>query len=61
MKQTENERLLLSADFLEKFELVFALTQENEFSERFHFQVDRKSIGLCGNNCKFSTFSILSL
>ena len=32
MKQKETEWLLLSAKFEAKFELVFALTQENPFS-----------------------------
>ena len=32
IKQTENERLLLSASFIAKFELVFVLTQKNTFS-----------------------------
>ena len=31
--------------FTAKFELVFVLTQENAFSYRFHFKVNRKSIG----------------
>ena len=33
------------ASFSAKFQLAFALTQENAFSERFHFKVNRKSIG----------------
>ena len=28
-----------------KFELVFVLTQENAFSQRFHFKANRRSIG----------------
>ena len=31
--------------FTAKFGLVFALTLENAFSQRFHFQANRKSIG----------------
>ena len=31
IKETENEWLLLSASFTTKFELVFVLTQENDF------------------------------
>ena len=44
-KQTENERLLLSAGFTAKFELVFVVTQENAFSERFRFKANKESIG----------------
>ena len=45
VKLTENEkRLLLSASFTTKFELVLVLTQENAFSWRFHFKTSRKSI-----------------
>ena len=46
MKLTENEeRLLLSASFMAKFELVLVLTQENTFTQRFYFKTNRKSIG----------------
>ena len=45
MKLTGNEeRFLLSANFMAKFELVLVLTQENAFSERFYFKTIRKSI-----------------
>ena len=42
---SENGWLLLSASFTAKFGLVFVLTLENAFSQRFHFQGNRKSIG----------------
>ena len=42
IKYTENERLLLSATFMAKFELLFVSTQENPFSQRFHFNTNRK-------------------
>ena len=48
IKQTENERLFLSATFTVKFELVFVLTQKSAFSLRFHF-TERKSIGSSRN------------
>ena len=44
-RQTEHEWLFLLASFTAKFEMVFALTQENAFSERFQINVNRKSIG----------------
>ena len=37
--------LLLSASFTAKLGLVFVLTLENTFSQRFHFKTNRKSIG----------------
>ena len=40
-----NECLLLPLSFTAKFGLVFALTLEKFFTERFHFKVNRKSIG----------------
>ena len=36
--------MLLSASFTAKFCLIFALALENEFSKRFHFKDNRKSI-----------------
>ena len=42
---SKNEWLLLSAGFAGKFGLVFVLTLGNAFSEMFHFEVNRKSIG----------------
>ena len=33
--KTENERLLLSTNFMEKCELIFVLTPENAFLQRF--------------------------
>ena len=42
---SKNEWLFLSASFTAKFELVFVLTLENNFSQRFHFKANRKSIG----------------
>ena len=42
---SKNEWLLLPAGFTAKFGLVFVLTLENAFSQRFHFQANRKSIG----------------
>ena len=44
IKETKNEQLPLSASFTAKLELVFVLIQENAFSERFHFEANRKSI-----------------
>ena len=41
----KNEWLLLPATFTAKFGLVFVLTLENAFSQRFHFKVNKKSIG----------------
>lgn len=40
----ENEKLLLSTNFIVKFELVFLLTYENVYSKRFHYQANRKNI-----------------
>ena len=37
--------LLLSASFTAKLGLIFVLTLENTFSQRFHFKTNRKSIG----------------
>ena len=37
--------MLLPASFMAKFELVFVLTLENPFSQRFHFKYNRKSMG----------------
>ena len=42
---SKNEWLLPQASFTAKFELVFVLTLENAFSERFHLKANRKSIG----------------
>ena len=42
---SKNGWLLLSASFTAKFGLVFVLTQKKAFSQRFHFQYNRKSIG----------------
>ena len=42
---SKSEWLLLSARFTAKFELVFVLTLENDFSYRFHFKANRKSKG----------------
>ena len=39
------EWLLLSASFTAKFELVFALPQENALSEGFHSKINRKRTG----------------
>ena len=38
-----------NASFTAKFEFVFVLTQENDFSERFHFKLNRKSISSSKN------------
>ena len=35
----------ISVRFTAKFELVFVLTQENVFAQRFHFKANRKSMG----------------
>ena len=43
--QIGSEWLLLSATFMALLELVFTITQENAFSQRFHFKANRKSIG----------------
>ena len=45
IKSTENERLLLLANFTVKFEGVFVLTQENNFSKRFHYKANPKILG----------------
>ena len=42
---SKNEWLLLPVSFTAKFMLVFVLSLENTFSERFHFNANRKSIG----------------
>ena len=42
---SKDEWLLLSASFTAKFGLAFILTLENNFSQTFHFQASRKSIG----------------
>ena len=49
---SKNEWLLLSASFTAKFGLVFVLTLENAFSQRFHFQANRKSIGSSKKRCQ---------
>ena len=36
--------LSISETFAAKFKLIFALTQENTFCERFHFKNKRKSM-----------------
>ena len=41
---SKNAWLLLSASFTEKFWLVFVLTLESAFYQRFHFKPNRKSI-----------------
>ena len=46
---SENEQLLLSASFTAKFQLVFALTLENDFSQRFHFKANKNSVGSSKN------------
>ena len=46
---SKNGWLLFSASFTAKFGLVFVLTLENAFSQRFHFQANRKSIVLLKN------------
>ena len=50
---SKNEWLLLLASFTTKFELVFALTLENDFSLRFHFKANRKSLGSSKNSPPF--------
>ena len=42
---SKTEWLLLTASFTAKFGLVFDLTLENAFSERFHFKGKTKSTG----------------
>ena len=42
--ESNNERLLLSATFTTKFQLVFVLTQENALCKRLNFKGKRKSI-----------------
>ena len=39
----------ISTRFTAKFELVFVLTQEHAFSQRFHFKANRKSKGSSKN------------
>ena len=46
---SKNKWLLLAASFTAKYGLVFVLTLENVFSNRFHFNADRKSIGSSKN------------
>ena len=46
---SKNEWLHLPESFTAKFVLVFVLTLENDFSQRFHFKADRKSIGSSKN------------
>ena len=46
---SKNEWLVLSASFTIIFELVFVLTLENAFPERFHFKTSRKSTGSSKN------------
>ena len=41
---SENEWLLLFASFTAKFQVLFVLTVENAFFERFHFKANRKTI-----------------
>ena len=41
---SKNEWLLLSKSFTAKFELVFDLALEKAFSQKFHFEANRKSI-----------------
>ena len=43
--------------FAAKFEFVFVLTQENTFSESFHFKTNRKSIG-SSKKTELGTFKI---
>ena len=53
MKLTENEeRLLLSAKFTAKFELVLVLTQENAFFRGFILQPTEKAYDLLKNNTR---------
>ena len=51
ISQAENKWLLISASFTVKFEMIFSLTQQNTFSERFHFNINRKSIGSSKKRC----------
>ena len=44
-RDSKNGWLLLSTSFTAKFGLAFVLTLESTLSQRFHFQVNRKSIG----------------
>ena len=37
--------MLISATFTTKFELVFVITLENAFSQRFHFKTSRTNMG----------------
>ena len=49
---SKNEWLLLSARFIAKFELVFVLTLENPFSERFQFRANRKRMDSLKNGTR---------
>ena len=42
----------ISARFTTKFEFVFVFTQENAFSQRFHFKTNIKSIGPSKNGTR---------
>ena len=42
---SKSKWMLLSVTFTAKFELVFVLTFENDFSYSFHFKASRKTIG----------------
>ena len=42
---SKNGWLLLSTGFTAKFGLVFVFTLEKDFSQKFHFQTNRKSLG----------------
>ena len=52
--QFDNKKgwLLLSASCTTKFGLVFVLTLESVFSQRFHFKLKRKSIGSSKNGTR---------
>ena len=49
---SKTEWFLLSASFTAKFELVFVLTLENAFSQRIHFEANRKSTGFLRNGTR---------
>ena len=44
--------MVTSASFTAKFELVFVLTLESTFSQRFHFKTNRKSIDSSKNSTR---------
>ena len=52
MKLTENGRQPLSTDSTAKCELVFVLTQENTFSQRFYFKANRKIVDSSKNDTR---------